>query len=146
VERANALERSLVDANYSEYCRQRADETADQHGRYVWYFIKANFELNPKEEMLNLLGTLSQSQITKNTKVSSFFEGYNKDDTDSKFSKFIKETEGNSQSDVDTLTTRISTLTHVSAISSMSYQFLKAALRTLSIPTYVHLALYISIR
>uniref|UniRef100_A0A6P4F7X3 Protein transport protein Sec31A n=1 Tax=Drosophila rhopaloa TaxID=1041015 RepID=A0A6P4F7X3_DRORH len=93
VERANALERSLVDANYSEYCRQRADETLDQHGRYIWYFIKANFELNPKEEMLNLLG-------------------YNKDDTDSKFNKFIKETEGNSQSDVDTLTTRISTLTH----------------------------------
>ncbi|XP_052843381.1 protein transport protein Sec31A isoform X2 [Drosophila gunungcola] len=93
VERANALERSLVDANYSEYCRQRADDTLDQHGRYIWYFIKANFELNPKEEMLNLLG-------------------YNKDDTDSKFNKFIKETEGNSQSDVDTLTTRISTLTH----------------------------------
>ncbi|XP_017133259.1 protein transport protein Sec31A isoform X2 [Drosophila elegans] len=93
VERANALERSLVDANYSEYCRQRADDTPDQHGRYIWYFIKANFELNPKEEMLNLLG-------------------YNKDDTDSKFNKFIKETEGNSQSDVDTLTTRISTLTH----------------------------------
>ncbi|KAH8389025.1 hypothetical protein KR200_009704 [Drosophila serrata] len=93
VERANALERSLADANYSEYCRQRADETADQHGRYIWYFIKANFELNPKEEMLNLLG-------------------YNKDDIDSKFNKFIRETETNSQSDVDTLTTRISTLTH----------------------------------
>ncbi|KAH8277557.1 hypothetical protein KR018_000691 [Drosophila ironensis] len=91
VERANALEQSLAEANYAEYCRQRADETADQHGRYVWYFIKANFELNPKEEMLNLLG-------------------YNKDDVDSKFNKFIKETEPNS--DVDTLTTRISTLTH----------------------------------
>ncbi|EDX06247.1 GD10608 [Drosophila simulans] len=93
VDRANALERSLVDANYSDYCRQRADETPDQHGRYIWYFIKANFELNPKEEMLNLLG-------------------YNKDDIDSKFNKFIKETDGNSHSDVDTLTTRISTLTH----------------------------------
>lgn len=58
VERANALERSLAEANYSEYCRQRADETADQHGRYVWYFIKANFDLNPKEEMLNLLGKI----------------------------------------------------------------------------------------
>ncbi|XP_039226629.1 protein transport protein Sec31A isoform X1 [Drosophila yakuba] len=93
VERANALERSLVDANYLDYCRQRADETPDQHGRYIWYFIKANFELNPKEEMLNLLG-------------------YNKDDIDSKFNKYIKETDGNSHSDVDTLTTRISTLTH----------------------------------
>ncbi|XP_068145426.1 protein transport protein Sec31A [Drosophila tropicalis] len=93
VERAQALERSLADANYGDYCRQRADDTADQHGRYLWYFIKANFELNPKEEMLNLLG-------------------YNKDDIDVKFNKFIKENETNSQSDVDTLTTRISTLTH----------------------------------
>ncbi|KAL7738316.1 hypothetical protein ACLKA6_006644 [Drosophila palustris] len=93
VERANALEQSLAGANYAEYCRQRADKSADQHGRYIWYFIKANFELNPKEEMLNLLG-------------------YNKDDIDGKFTKFIKEPESNSQSDVDTLTTRISTLTH----------------------------------
>lgn len=57
VERANALEVSLSEANYAEYCRDRADKSADQHGRYIWYFIKANFELNPKEEMLNLLGT-----------------------------------------------------------------------------------------
>ncbi|XP_064536241.1 protein transport protein Sec31A isoform X2 [Drosophila montana] len=93
VERANALELSLAEANYADYCRQRADKSTDQHGRYIWYFIKANFELNPKEEMLNLLG-------------------YNKDDIDGKFTKFIKEAESNSQSDVDTLTTRISTLTH----------------------------------
>ncbi|XP_034105544.1 protein transport protein Sec31A isoform X1 [Drosophila albomicans] len=93
VERANALEQSLAGANYAEYCRERADKSADQHGRYIWYFIKANFELNPKEEMLNLLG-------------------YNKEDIDGKFTKFIKEPESNSQSDVDTLTTRISTLTH----------------------------------
>ncbi|EDV98408.1 protein transport protein Sec31A [Drosophila grimshawi] len=93
VERANALELSLAENNYSDYCRQRADKSTDQHGRYIWYFIKANFELNPKEEMLNLLG-------------------YNKDDCDGKFSKFVKEPESNSQSDVDTLTTRISTLTH----------------------------------
>ncbi|ALC40647.1 sec31 [Drosophila busckii] len=93
VERANALEQSLAGANYSDYCRERADKSTDQHGRYIWYFIKANFELNPKEEMLNLLG-------------------FNKDDIDNKFTKFVKEAESNSQSDVDTLTTRISTLTH----------------------------------
>lgn len=56
MERANALELSLAEANYADYCRQRADKSTDQHGRYIWYFIKANFELNPKEEMLNLLG------------------------------------------------------------------------------------------
>lgn len=58
VERANALETSLSEANYAEYCRVRADKSTDQHGRYIWYFIKANFELNPKEEMLNLLGKI----------------------------------------------------------------------------------------
>lgn len=58
VERANALETSLAEANYAEYCRVRADKSTDQHGRYIWYFIKANFELNPKEEMLNLLGRI----------------------------------------------------------------------------------------
>lgn len=56
VERANALEASLNNANYGDYCRQRADQQTDQNGRYLWYFIKANFEMNPKEELLNLLG------------------------------------------------------------------------------------------
>lgn len=47
--------------------------------------------------------------------------GYNKEDIDGKFTKYIKETEeSNSQSDVDTLTTRISTLTHVSFRSLLS--------------------------
>ncbi|XP_030387953.1 protein transport protein Sec31A isoform X2 [Scaptodrosophila lebanonensis] len=96
VERANALERSLAEANYADYCRHRADQTADQHGRYIWYFIKANFDVNPKEELLNLLG-------------------YNKDDIDSKFSKFIKENENDALAEVDSLTNRISTLTHQTA-------------------------------
>lgn len=56
VEKAKALEKSLSEANFIEYCRQKADEMPDQNGRYLWYFIKANFERNPKEEILNLLG------------------------------------------------------------------------------------------
>ncbi|XP_037949907.1 protein transport protein Sec31A isoform X2 [Teleopsis dalmanni] len=92
VERANTLERSLEEVNYVEYCRQRADQMPDQNGRYLWYFIKATFELDPKEEMLNLLG-------------------YNKDDIDNKFSKYIKEDQ-QAENDVDQLTNHISTLTH----------------------------------
>uniref|UniRef100_A0A0A1X6V3 Protein transport protein Sec31A n=1 Tax=Zeugodacus cucurbitae TaxID=28588 RepID=A0A0A1X6V3_ZEUCU len=92
VERANALERSLTEANYVDYCRERADQTPDQNGRYLWYFIKANFELNPKEEMLNLLG-------------------FNKEDIDSKFAKFVKEDEAQ-QNDVDQVTNRIANLSH----------------------------------
>uniref|UniRef100_A0A1B0FEM4 Protein transport protein Sec31A n=1 Tax=Glossina morsitans morsitans TaxID=37546 RepID=A0A1B0FEM4_GLOMM len=55
VERARALEKSLSEAKFSDYCRQKADQMPDQSGRYLWYFIKANFERNPKEEILNLL-------------------------------------------------------------------------------------------
>ncbi|XP_063695964.1 protein transport protein Sec31A [Culicoides brevitarsis] len=56
VKRSNELENVLAQGNFSEYCRQKADETTDQHSRYLWYFLKANFEQNPRAEMLNLLG------------------------------------------------------------------------------------------
>lgn len=29
-----------------------------QQGRYIWYFVKTNFEANPRAEMLNLLGNI----------------------------------------------------------------------------------------
>lgn len=59
VERSTKLEEVLSSGNFIEYCRQRADEMPDQHSRYVWYFLKANFENNPHTEMLNLLGKLA---------------------------------------------------------------------------------------
>ncbi|XP_036231501.2 protein transport protein Sec31A isoform X1 [Bactrocera oleae] len=92
VERANALERSLTETNYVDYCRERANQMLDQNGRYLWYFIKANFELNPKEEMLNLLG-------------------FNKDDIDIKFAKFVKEDEAQ-QNEVNQVTNRLANLSH----------------------------------
>lgn len=60
VERSTQLEQVLANGNFSEYCRQKADETQDQHNRYVWYFLKANFEQDPRSEMLNLLGTIKK--------------------------------------------------------------------------------------
>lgn len=56
VERSNKLEEVLSSGNFVDYCKQRADEMQDQHNRYVWYFLKANFETDPHAEMLNLLG------------------------------------------------------------------------------------------
>lgn len=56
IERSNKLEETLSSGNYGEYCRQKADESQDQHNRYVWYFLKANFGADPRSEMLNLLG------------------------------------------------------------------------------------------
>uniref|UniRef100_A0A1I8PBV5 Protein transport protein Sec31A n=1 Tax=Stomoxys calcitrans TaxID=35570 RepID=A0A1I8PBV5_STOCA len=94
VERAQALEKSLNEANFIDYCRQKADEMPDQNGRFLWYFIKANFERNPKEEILNLLG-------------------FNKEDIDGKFSKYIPEDDSNQQSqDIDQLNNRMAQLTH----------------------------------
>lgn len=59
VERSTKLEEVLSNGNFVEYCRQRADEMPDQHNRFVWYFLKANFESDPHAEMLNLLGKFS---------------------------------------------------------------------------------------
>ncbi|XP_075169398.1 COPII coat complex component secretory 31 isoform X2 [Haematobia irritans] len=94
VEKAQALEKSLNEANFIDYCRQKADEMSDQNGRYLWYFIKANFERNPKEEILNLLG-------------------FNKEDIDAKFSKYLPEDDTNQQcQDIDQLNNRMAQLTH----------------------------------
>lgn len=75
VDRSNHLEDVLANGNYEEYCRQKADQMPDQNGRYIWYFLKANFDANPRAEMLNLLG-------------------YSPDDMEAKFGKYLpKETE-----------------------------------------------------
>lgn len=56
VKRSTELEDVLVHGNYADYCRQKANDTSDQHSRYIWYFLKAYFEENTTNEFLNLLG------------------------------------------------------------------------------------------
>lgn len=58
VKRSSELEDVLLQGNYVDYCRQKADDANDQHSRYVWYFLKAYFEENTTNEFLNLLGEL----------------------------------------------------------------------------------------
>lgn len=58
VERSTRLEEVLTKGNFIDYCRQRADEMSEQHCRFIWYFLKANFESDPHSEMLNLLGKI----------------------------------------------------------------------------------------
>uniref|UniRef100_A0A182PKW7 Protein transport protein Sec31A n=1 Tax=Anopheles epiroticus TaxID=199890 RepID=A0A182PKW7_9DIPT len=65
VERSNQLERVLSEGNFADYCRQKADQTNDQHSRFMWYFLKANFEDDPHAEMLNLLGYHAEDTATK---------------------------------------------------------------------------------
>ncbi|KAJ6645343.1 Protein transport protein Sec31A, partial [Pseudolycoriella hygida] len=55
VDRSNKLEEVLAGGNYAEYCVQKANQMDSQQGRYIWYFVKTNFEANPRAEMLNLL-------------------------------------------------------------------------------------------
>ncbi|XP_028162215.1 protein transport protein Sec31A [Ostrinia furnacalis] len=42
--------------HFAEYCRARGDAASDQHERYTWFFLRANFLPNFREEVLNLLG------------------------------------------------------------------------------------------
>ncbi|XP_065165359.1 protein transport protein Sec31A isoform X2 [Atheta coriaria] len=56
VRKSTELEQALEYGNFTDYCRNKADASIDQHTRYVWHFLKANFEPNPRTEFLNLLG------------------------------------------------------------------------------------------
>ncbi|KAL0871531.1 hypothetical protein ABMA27_005244 [Loxostege sticticalis] len=40
----------------AEYCRARGDAAAEQHERYTWFFLRANFLPTFRSEILNLLG------------------------------------------------------------------------------------------
>ncbi|XP_063829177.1 protein transport protein Sec31A [Ostrinia nubilalis] len=42
--------------HFAEYCRARGDAASEQHERYTWFFLRANFLPNFREEVLNLLG------------------------------------------------------------------------------------------
>lgn len=41
---------------FTEYCLNKADSTDDQHKKYIWHFLKANFDVSPRSQLLNLLG------------------------------------------------------------------------------------------
>ncbi|XP_052743414.1 protein transport protein Sec31A isoform X2 [Bicyclus anynana] len=40
----------------AEYCREKGDAATDQHERYTWFFLRANFLSSFRSEVLNLLG------------------------------------------------------------------------------------------
>lgn len=94
VERSNRLESVLQQGDFADYCRQKADQTSDQFSRYLWYFLRANFDANPQAEMLNLLG-------------------YHQEDIAAKFSKILQ----SKQDSVDQLTDQMAELSRVSEIS-----------------------------
>ncbi|XP_066261911.1 protein transport protein Sec31A [Euwallacea similis] len=56
VQKSAELEIALETGDFLEYCLKKSNETNDQHKKYIWHFLKANFEQNPRAELLNLLG------------------------------------------------------------------------------------------
>jgi protein transport protein SEC31 len=56
VQKSTELEQALEYGNFTEYCSRKADSADDQHKKYIWHFLRANFEDNPRAELLNLLG------------------------------------------------------------------------------------------
>uniref|UniRef100_A0A1L8DVY5 Protein transport protein Sec31A n=1 Tax=Nyssomyia neivai TaxID=330878 RepID=A0A1L8DVY5_9DIPT len=67
--RSNSLEAVLSQGDFANFCRQKADQTQDHFSRYMWYFVKANFEANPHKEMLNLLGYHEEDITVKFSKI-----------------------------------------------------------------------------
>ncbi|CAH1223126.1 unnamed protein product [Diabrotica balteata] len=56
VQKSNELEKTLEYGNFTDYCKEKSNQTNDQHKKYIWHFLKANFEEVPRVELLNLLG------------------------------------------------------------------------------------------
>ncbi|XP_046969217.1 protein transport protein Sec31A isoform X2 [Vanessa cardui] len=51
----------------AEYCRAKGDAATDQHERYTWFFLRANFLPTYRTEILNLLG-FKQEEISSKFK------------------------------------------------------------------------------
>ncbi|KAJ8957314.1 hypothetical protein NQ314_006562 [Rhamnusium bicolor] len=56
VQKSEELEKALEYGHFSEYCFNKAEVTNNQHKKYIWHFLKANFGQEPRAELLNLLG------------------------------------------------------------------------------------------
>lgn len=56
VKKSIELEKAVEYGNFTEYCLNKADATDDQHKKYIWHFLRAQFEQNSRAELLNLLG------------------------------------------------------------------------------------------
>ncbi|XP_017777506.1 PREDICTED: protein transport protein Sec31A isoform X2 [Nicrophorus vespilloides] len=79
VNKSTELEQALEYGNFTEYCKNKADSTDDQHKKYIWHFLKANFEQNPRAELLNLLGYKIEDV---NAKLNEFVDNQTNNDVD----------------------------------------------------------------
>lgn len=56
VKKSNELENTLEYGNFTDYCQEKSEQSSNDHKKYIWRFLKANFEEVPRVELLNLLG------------------------------------------------------------------------------------------
>ncbi|XP_057666336.1 protein transport protein Sec31A isoform X1 [Diorhabda carinulata] len=64
VKKSIELENTLEYGNFTDYCQDKSDSSIDEHKKYIWRFLKANFEEVPRAELLNLLG-YNLAQVNK---------------------------------------------------------------------------------
>lgn len=72
-----------------EYCLNKSNETNDQHKKFIWHFLKANFEQNPRAELLNLLGKILQNRGGNSGVQISKLSGYRIEDINNKLDQHI---------------------------------------------------------
>ncbi|XP_066994333.2 protein transport protein Sec31A isoform X2 [Anabrus simplex] len=65
IARSNQLESALQYGQFIEFCQTKAASSKTPHEQYVWNFIRANFEEQPRAELLRLLGFESEDIISK---------------------------------------------------------------------------------
>lgn len=56
IQRSNQLEETLKTEQYSDYCKEKIDQSPDEHTKKIWSCICAYFSENVTKNMLELLG------------------------------------------------------------------------------------------
>ena len=91
IQRSNELEAALKNGQFSDFCKSKADNAANEHKKKVWNAINAYFGENVTQELLGLLG-------------------FNIEEMTNKLNQFVP------QQDVDGLTDGVSKLNSVCQI------------------------------
>ncbi|CAH0386488.1 unnamed protein product [Bemisia tabaci] len=61
IKRSDELEVALQSGQYIEYCQNKVASHSDPHTQDIWNFIGANFQVDSRAQMLNLLGFTEES-------------------------------------------------------------------------------------
>ncbi|KAG1671258.1 Protein transport protein Sec31A [Nymphon striatum] len=103
MQRSSHLENSLTSRNFADFCTKKLELSPNEYDRTIWSFLLANFEDNPRQKALKLLG-------------------YNAEELSKKIQEVLKVEFLNSGVDAEELANRMSTL---SAGVSLDFQDVK---------------------